>query len=201
MTNRLRGLLVGVIASLVLSLGLVVPVPAAVPTISPTAATGGNPRLQALLDELVANGASGALALVDDGRHVWRLSSGAARLDPYQALRPGARFRIASVTKTFVATVALQLVGERRLRLDDTVERWVPEFVLNGEAITLRMLLNHTSGLFNYTDDQAFIQQVIANPTRRWSPRELIAVATAHEPTFLQEKAGRTPIPATSSPD
>jgi D-alanyl-D-alanine carboxypeptidase len=116
-----------VIALLALSLGVVVPAPAAVSTVPPTAAapaaTGGNPRLQALLDELVDNGASGALALVDDGQHVWRLSSGAVRLDPYQALRPDARFRIASVTKTFVATAALQLVGEGKLRLGHTVER------------------------------------------------------------------------------
>jgi D-alanyl-D-alanine carboxypeptidase len=46
------------------------------------------------------------------------------------------------------------------------------------------MLLNHTSGLFGYVGDEALRQQVIADPTRRWSPEELIAIATAHEPTF-----------------
>jgi D-alanyl-D-alanine carboxypeptidase len=148
------------------------------------AASGGNPRVQALLDELVANGASGALALVDDGDRTWRLDSGAARLEPYQPLRPAARFRVGSVTKSLVATVALQLVGRGRLGLDDPVERWLPGLVPNGEAITLRMLLNHTSGLFNYTDDQAWLEQLIANPTRRWTPRQLVAVATAHPPTF-----------------
>lgn len=148
------------------------------------AASGGNPRLQTLLDELVATGASGALALIDDGDRSWRLASGAARLDPYQQLRPGARFRAGSITKTLVATVALQLVGQGRLGLDDPVERWLPRLVPNGEAITLRMLLNHTSGLFNYTEDQAWTEQLIADPTRRWAPRELVAVATAHPPTF-----------------
>jgi hypothetical protein len=47
-----------------------------------------NARLQALLDELVATGASGAIAPVDDGRHTWQLASGVARLDPHPALRP-----------------------------------------------------------------------------------------------------------------
>src|SRR5829696_7048907 len=94
---RPRVLLVGVIASVVMSLGLAVPsvavrTPAAAP--EPSQVAAGNPRLQALLDELVANGASGVLARVDDGRHSWRLASGAARLDPRQALRPGARFRV-----------------------------------------------------------------------------------------------------------
>jgi D-alanyl-D-alanine carboxypeptidase len=143
-----------------------------------------NGRLQALLDELVAAGASGALARVDDGTHTWRLASGAARLHPRVPLRPSARFRVASVTKTFVATVALQLVGDGILRLDDTVARWVPGLVPNGRSITLRMLLNHTSGLFDYTEDEDFFAQVIADPSRVWSPRELVAIANTHPTTF-----------------
>jgi CubicO group peptidase (beta-lactamase class C family) len=67
--------------------------------------------------------------------------------------RAGDRFRVGSVTKSFVATVVLQLVGEGRLSLDDTLERWLPGLVPNGEQITVRQLLNHTSGLYDYTDD------------------------------------------------
>jgi D-alanyl-D-alanine carboxypeptidase len=154
------------------------------PATAVAAPAPGNRQLQALLDELVANGASGALARVDDGRHTWRLAAGDARLEPRQPLTPAARFRVGSVTKSFVATVALQLVGEGTLRLDDTVERWVPGLVPNGGGITLRMLLNHTSGLFNYTDDAAFLNRVIADPTQPATPRELVAFATAHPPTF-----------------
>jgi D-alanyl-D-alanine carboxypeptidase len=186
------------LAALVLLLaGLLAPAPAAAATASASAAAAtasasaaasarppGNPRLQALLDELVANGASGALARVDDGRHTWRLAAGAARLEPRQRLTPAARFRVGSVTKSFVSTVTLQLVGRKRLRLDDTVERWVPGLVPNGDGITLRMLLNHTSGLFDYTDDPAFLQRIVQDPTRPATPRELVAVATAHPPTF-----------------
>jgi D-alanyl-D-alanine carboxypeptidase len=118
---------------------------------SATAQSPANPRLQALLDELVAAGAPGVLAMVDDGQHTWRLSSGAGRLDPRQPLWPGARFRVGSITKTFVATVVLQLVQEGRLRLDDSVERWLPGLVPNGRRMSVAMLLNHTSGIFNYT--------------------------------------------------
>jgi D-alanyl-D-alanine carboxypeptidase len=171
------------LAALVLLVaGALSPVPAAAaPTAAPPPA---NPRLQALLDELVANGASGALARVDDGRHTWRLAAGSARLEPRQPLTPAARFRVGSVTKSFVATVVLQLVGEGTLRLDDTVERWVPGLVPDGGAVTLRMLLNHTSGLFDYTEDPAFLRRMIEDPTRPATPRELVAVATAHLPTF-----------------
>jgi D-alanyl-D-alanine carboxypeptidase len=180
---RFRTLLAGVKAALVFSLVLVM-APATALAAAPEPAPAGNSRLQGLLDEMVANGASGALARVDDGRHTWRLASGSARLEPRQPLTPAARYRVGSVTKTFVSTVTLQLVGEGRLRLDDTVERWLPGLVPNGEAITLRMLLNHTSGLFDYTEDPAFIERLINDPTNPASPRQLIAIARMHPPNF-----------------
>jgi D-alanyl-D-alanine carboxypeptidase len=68
-------------------------------------------------------------------------------------MRVADRFRVGSITKTFVAAVVLQLVGEGRMSLDDTVERWVPGLVPGGAGITVRQLLNHTSGLFDYIDD------------------------------------------------
>ena len=179
-----RTLLIGLATALLLVVALLTPTVTQGTTAKPEASSAGNPRLQALLDELVDRGASGAIARVDDGRHTWRLASGAARLDPRVRMRPSARFRVASVTKTFVATLALQLVGEGKLRLDDTVARWLPGLVPNGRAITLRMLLNHTSGLFDYVEDEDFVAQVIADPSRVWSPRELVAIGTAHPPTF-----------------
>jgi len=78
----------------------------------------------------------------------------------------------------------LQLVAEGKVRLDDSVERWLPGLVPNGAAITIQDLLDHTSGLFNYTDDSDFDQAVVADPARTWSPRELVAFATAHPPLF-----------------
>jgi D-alanyl-D-alanine carboxypeptidase len=84
-------------------------------------------------------------------------TGGVADQSTGSAARPGDRFRIASTTKTFVATVVLQLVGEGRLSLDDTVEHWLPGVVSgngnDGSAITVRQLLQHTSGLFDYTAD------------------------------------------------
>ena len=64
-----------------------------------------------------------------------------------RALRATDRFRAASITKSFVATVALQLVGEGKLSLSDTVERRLPGILPYGDRITLRQLLNHTSGV------------------------------------------------------
>ena len=88
------------------------------------------------------------------------------------------------MTKTFVATVVLQLVGEGKAQLSDPVEHWVPGLVPQGRAITLRQLLNHTSGLYDYTDDPAYTRSRIANPRRVWQPRQLVTIAVRHKPLF-----------------
>jgi D-alanyl-D-alanine carboxypeptidase len=143
-----------------------------------------NAALRAALEAVVDAGATGVIALVDDGHDQTRLAVGSARIEPRQRLQVRDQVRVGSITKTVIATIALQLVGEGRLRLDDTVERWLPGTVSNGSAITLQMLLNHTSGIFNYTDDEAFIPSILADPYRQWTPQELIDVAAAHPPVF-----------------
>jgi CubicO group peptidase (beta-lactamase class C family) len=114
---------------------------------------GRAPTLQGALDEVVAAGAPGAIALVRDANRTVRLTSGHGNLKTKTPMRATDRFRIASVTKTFVATVVLQLVAEGKLSLDDTVERWLPGLVPNGRNISVRQLLNMTSGLFDYLVD------------------------------------------------
>jgi D-alanyl-D-alanine carboxypeptidase len=68
------------------------------------------------------------------------------------------------VTKTFVATVVLQLVAEGRLRLDDPVARWFPRLVPQASKITVRELLNHTSGLYDYLGDERFLKRASEDP-------------------------------------
>ena len=85
---------------------------AAAATAAPAAQPAGTVRLQAALDDLVAAGAPGAIALVRDGDRVLRLRSGLGTLRPRTRIRVTDRFRAGSVTKTFVATVVLQLVQE-----------------------------------------------------------------------------------------
>ncbi|SDT82350.1 D-alanyl-D-alanine carboxypeptidase [Streptomyces sp. TLI_053] len=139
-------------------------------------------------------GASATLARVSErGRTAWKGAAGTADFSTGAPVDPDGLFRIGSVTKTFVSTVVLQLVGEGRLRLDDPVEKLLPGAVPNGRNITLRQLLDHTSGLFNYTEDDLFGYQ--EDPVRlqqwletgrftRYTPEQLIAVANAHPPYF-----------------
>nr|WP_269204737.1 serine hydrolase domain-containing protein [Motilibacter deserti] len=140
--------------------------------------------MQAALEDVVAAGASGAVALVDDGTRAWQQATGLARLDPAQAWRRDEKLRIGSVTKTFTATLVLQLVDEGRLSLTDTVESWLPGLVPGGDHITLRQLLQHTSGVFNYSEDPAFLTAFGSDPGRGFEPRELLAYAVAHPPLF-----------------
>jgi len=104
---------------------------------------------QRLLDTLVAAGAPGAIGAVEDGGHTIRAVSGVGNLRTGQPPRPVQTFRAASQTKAFVATVVLQLVAEGRIGLDDPVSRYLPRLLADGDRITVRQLLNHTSGLFD----------------------------------------------------
>ena len=100
-------------------------------------------------------------------------------------MRPDDRFRIASITKSFVATVVLQLVGEGKLSLSDTVEKFLPGLVPNGDKITVRQLLNHTSGLYDYeSDPRLFAPYLSGNLGYTWTPRRLVALAVSHGPLF-----------------
>src|SRR6266550_1911849 len=129
-------------------------------TASRSAAPPETVQLREALASLVAAGVPGALVLVRDGERTIRLAAGYGDLARRTPMRATDRFRIGSETKTFVAAVVLQLVGERKLSLADTLERWLPGLVSGGETITVHQLLNHTSGTFDYAEDKVFERQV-----------------------------------------
>jgi len=148
-------------------------------------------QLQRDMDAISAFGRTGVIADVNiAGRHL-RGTSGVADLDTGGAVDPTGYFRMGSNTKTFVSVVVLQLVGERRLSLDDTVERWLPGVVRgngnDGSAITVRQLLRHTSGLYDYTDDLAAritsVEEYQKLRYESFTPEQLIAMAMAHGPS------------------
>ncbi len=97
---------------------------------------------------------------------------------------PDGRYRIGSITKTFVASTLLALQAEGEVDLDDTVDQYVPDAPY-GDAITLSMLLSHTSGLDDYVDRLDFL----GYPTRTWAPEELVGLV-ASEPLLFTPGAG-----------
>lgn len=173
-----RGRWIGVVALAVVASLLTAPASAV--------SSGQPPRgVQAALDQVVAAGAPGAVALVRVGDRTFRYSSGYGELVPLTPIRAGDRNRIGGVTKSFTATVVLQLVGKRVLRLDDTVEEWLPGVFPNGDGITIRQLLNHTSGIFDYIqDDRVFAPYLGGDLTLPFDPREGVRIAAEHTPLF-----------------
>ncbi|NDJ62001.1 MAG: beta-lactamase family protein [Chloroflexi bacterium] len=146
-----------------------------------------------LLDGLVRSAASNAtlpgVALwlaTPDGTYAG--AGGFADLDAEIAVQPDDRFRIGSLTKMFTAVVIMQLQEEGTLTLEDRLADWLPEIadtIPFGDAITLRQLLSHTSGVFNYTDSEAYVDAVYANPEAAFTPEQLIEEALARgEPYF-----------------
>jgi D-alanyl-D-alanine carboxypeptidase len=148
--------------------------------------------LQRDLTAITATGVPGVLAEVRTGARQLRGTSGVADLDSRKPVNGNGFFRIGSNTKTFISVVVLQLVAEHRLSLHDTVGRWLPGAVHgNGNdpgKITVGELLQHTSGLHNYTDDlQAQITSVTAYRKlefRQFSRRHLLNIALGHRPDF-----------------
>jgi D-alanyl-D-alanine carboxypeptidase len=150
----------------------------------PSADTAAPPSLRQLAKGIVAVGSPGAVVLVHDAKGTRAGAAGYASLRTRERLGAGHVFRVGSITKTFVSVVVVQLAAEGVLRLDDPVERWLPGVVPNGQAITLRRLLNHTSGIYNYTDDPALLRGMTQNPLAVWPPARLVELATSRPPLF-----------------
>ncbi|MCX0269176.1 beta-lactamase family protein [Nocardia zapadnayensis] len=145
-------------------------------------------------DQLTANIVVSAARLTDadivlrvsdheDSRDLIAAGSG---IEQDAEMGPTTRFRIGSITKTFVATVVMQLVDEGRIELDGPIAGQLPDPIPGGDRITVRHVLNHTSGLYDYMKEEGM-------STNRWraearfasyQPRQLLATALRHDPYF-----------------
>ncbi|MER6917372.1 serine hydrolase domain-containing protein [Streptomyces sp. NPDC000594] len=162
----------------------------------PTGGGGGGDRhgaTQRALGQAVRDGVPGAVAQARDRAGSWSGTAGVGELGTGKERTARDRYRIGSITKTFVATVLLQLEAEGRLDLDDAVERWLPGTVRgnghDGRHITLRQLLNHTSGIYSYTSDPGYQAKIFGEGFLRhrydtWTPGQLVGLAMRHRPSF-----------------
>ncbi|CAB4864145.1 unannotated protein [freshwater metagenome] len=149
--------------------------------------------LQAAVDaEAAVEGAACILRVELPSRGlVWRHVAGGLSRGGEPAL-VSTPFRIASITKPFTAAVVVQLVGEGRLALDDLMTQHLPaeyadlvprlhvlDGVSHGERITIRQLLTHASGLYDYAMSPSFGAAIFADPGHVWTPREMLEGAIA----------------------
>ena len=137
----------------------------------------GNSRiaLEKALDEGFAkSGLPGVIiGLWIPGTGSWIASRGVADLKTKAPMTADLQAPIGSITKSFAVTIALQLVGENKLRLEDTIDRWYPQ-IPEASAITIKMLLNHSSGFADISTLQLDLH--CTDPKRLVSPDELIAM-------------------------
>ncbi|MCC3773713.1 serine hydrolase [Streptomyces sp. UNOB3_S3] len=191
-TMKTRGRLVALAAAVAVVGGTVAAGPAG--AAAPAAERGDHrAATQRALDGLVAAGMPGVAAETRTPRGTWFGTSGHADTDSKRKRTAADHFRAGSITKTFVATTVLQLAAEGRLSLDDSVERWLPGVVqgngYDGNKITIRQLLNHTSGVHDMVSTEewdkamngtGFLQHRYDVKT----PQEIVAIGLRHKPDF-----------------
>lgn len=154
------------------------PAPAAPLSADSARAARAQAKLEALLAEYGWPGATLGWVL-PDGR-VESVAAGVTDVPGGRPMRVGDRIFSGSIGKTYVAAVMLQLVAEQKASLDDPVSRWLgaePWFgrLPNASALTLRMLLAHTSGIGEHIQVKAFQDALAAEPLRVWNPAEMVA--------------------------
>ncbi|MFC1431649.1 serine hydrolase domain-containing protein [Streptacidiphilus sp. N1-3] len=146
--------------------------------------------LKASLQAVVRAGSPGVFARVDDlhGTKVSTVSLGRGNIAAGTAVSPTGQFRVGSITKDFTAVLVLQLVGQKKVALDTVASKYLPAGVLPARSpITVRELLNHTSGLFDYTDDLLTGDTVTGYQKfryRTYQPKTLVAMAVKHGSQF-----------------
>ncbi|MFJ9041492.1 serine hydrolase domain-containing protein [Streptomyces sp. NPDC102406] len=155
---------------------------------------GPHAATQRAIDAAVASGVPGITAEARDASGVWKSATGVGNLRTGAPRGPYDRFRTGSITASFVATVLLQMEAEKRLSLDDSVDRYLPGLVSgngnDGRAITVRQLLNHTSGLFDYFSDTAYVQTYVLGDgylQHRYDTMphdQRVKVALSHPPAY-----------------
>ncbi|MFE2533817.1 serine hydrolase domain-containing protein [Streptomyces sp. NPDC059371] len=158
------------------------------------AGAAGHQNTQAAIEAAVAAGVPGVSAEARDAAGVWKSAVGVGNRATGAPRGKSDRFRTGSITDTFVATVLLQMEAERKLSLDDPVERYLPGVVggngNDGGAITVRQLLNHTSGLFDYLADVPYYQtytmgdSFLAHRYDTLTAQQRLRVAFSHAPLF-----------------
>ncbi|MFD9908782.1 serine hydrolase domain-containing protein [Streptomyces sp. NPDC059063] len=189
--QRRRGRLVPVGLAAVLLAALAGPASAKADAEGEGGSAAARPRQAGLLKEAVNaihdTGAVGVLAEVRSPGTRDAARAGTAELGTVRPVPWDGRFRIGSLTKTFTATVVLQLVGEGQLSLDDTVEHWLPGVVPAGSRITVRQLLQHTSAVPDVLGDIPALNSAAdyrAERLRTYTPEELVALAMRHPTTI-----------------
>lgn len=133
-------------------------------------------QMKAVTDSIITNTkVPGIVALVVDHKRGvdWLYTAGYSDIPNKLPMDGSYTFRIGSNTKTMIGTVLLQLVDEGKLALNDKLSKYYPEYP-KADSITITMLCNMTSGIYNFTDNITWQNTLFSDPTKVWTPRESV---------------------------
>jgi len=132
-------------------------------------------RLQTVLDDCIEDidGRGASAAVIMPGRPMWKGVAGISH-DTID-ISPDMLFAIGSITKNFVATLTLKLAEEGKLSLDDSLHSWLPAYPHVDSTITIRQLLNHSSGIYMFLSNQQIWDDLIRDRTKIWTPEEVLS--------------------------
>ncbi len=116
------------------------------------------------------------ISVTRDDKIIYEKAKGFSNIETKEPMDLKMRFRIGSLTKTFTGTVLLQLADEGKLKLDDPLSKFFPN-VLNSDNITIRMMGDMSSGLYNYSEAKEMDDSMASNPRKKWKPQELVDIA------------------------
>jgi D-alanyl-D-alanine carboxypeptidase len=141
--------------------------------------------IEALADDAVAAGIPGVSVAIIRGEQNIAFARGVADQATGELVSTAHRFRMASMAKSLVAAVVLQLVDEGKLKLSDTLGQRLPGTFPAHEQVPLELLLRQESGLFDFTADDRYSAKLFAGDLEHaWTPAELLTMAAEHPPTF-----------------
>ncbi len=142
-------------------------------------------QIQQRIDRYVQeSGVPGIIIGVDAQGERWFGASGIANRETNEPFHPDTQFRLASITKTITAALIVKLAELGKLSFDDTLEKWLPGLINQGEKITIAMLLNHTSGLHDHENIDEFNEIMIDESTRSWTNEEILALINQYPLDF-----------------
>ena len=164
--------------------------------IGPTTPCNGNTtpnhpnaaKYQQVIDNYVAQGLPGISILIRDAEGTWASGAGMADIAKKVPMEPCMVSKAASITKTFVGVATMKMAEAGKLNLDDQISLYLDEKVIeqvnNADQSTIRMLLNHTTGIFDVITDQSFYLRILNDPSHPWTPEELISFVEGDEAYF-----------------
>lgn len=148
-------------------------------------------KLQTNLDEWQKSGkfAGATLGVCLADGNCFGLATGYSDLEKKTPMKPTDIMCAGSVGKTYALAVAMQLVAEKKINLDDKIEKYLGQEkwfarLPNAKDITVRQLMNHTSGLIRYEFKEQFTKDLTANPDKVWKPEELLSYLFDTKPEF-----------------